>query len=96
MTASELDPNPTPGDRQRAGMAVRAWAQDDIRMVGYLMADATERKRGFHFTAALLTELVEVLRLRGNEEAMAKLDQAIARYAEEQARLDQTESHEPD
>ncbi len=88
MTVPTLDPNPTPGDRQRAGMAVRAWAQNDLRMVGYTLADARERGRGFHFTAALLSELVEILHLRGNDEAMAKLDKAIADYSAEQARLD--------
>lgn len=87
MTA-QLDPNPTPGDRKRAGMAVRAWAQDDLEIVSLVMGEAREAERGFHLYAALLTEIVEILHLRGNAEAMAKLDQAIERYAAaEQARL---------
>lgn len=86
MTATN-DPNPTPADRKRAGMAVRAWAQNDLEMVGLVMGEAREAGRGFHLYAALLTEMVEVLHLRDNPEAMTKLDRAIERYAAaEQAR----------
>jgi len=95
MTTPTTDPNPTPGDRKRAGMAVRAWKDNDLDMVGLVAAEARETGRGFHLYAALLTELVEVLHLRDSPEASALLDQAIARYAaEEQARLDAEDQEE--
>ncbi|VEG39412.1 Uncharacterised protein [Mycolicibacterium flavescens] len=86
MTTPELDPNPTPGDRMRAGMAVRAWVQDDHRMIGYLSAQATEEHRGYHLLAALCAQIADMLKLRGNDEAMERLDRAIARYAEDERR----------
>ena len=85
---STTDPNPTPGDRKRAGVAVRAWAQNDLEIAVLVRAEAQEAGRDFHLYAALLTELVEVLHLRDNPDAMAQLDAAIERYAAEQARLD--------
>lgn len=89
MTTPTTDPNPTPGDRKRAGMAVRAWKDNDLDMVNLVMAEAQETGRVLHLYAALLTELVEVLRLRHNPEASARLDQAIERYAaEERARTE--------
>ncbi|UXA19824.1 hypothetical protein [Mycobacterium sp. SMC-4] len=85
MTVPDLDPNPTAGDRKRAGMAVRAWVQNDLRMLGYLTAEATEEHRGYHLLAALCAQLAEILKLRGDEEAMKRLERAIARYAAEEA-----------
>lgn len=92
MTTTETNPNPTPGDRQRAGQAIRAWVQGDLEWLGLLMAQVTEDGRGFHLIAALCTEITEILHLRDSPQAMVKLDLAILRYAdEERARLEAEE-----